>query len=126
MPGKLQVVVGGQFGSEAKGAVAAHLAAKEDDLFAVRVAGPNAGHTVIGNDGREWKLQQIPVAAVSNRYARLGWSVSTLKRQGVLVNRSQDVQHRSVIRVGPARNYAEAQQLKQRFAADYPEAIIIP
>jgi adenylosuccinate synthase len=44
----LQVIVGGQFGSEGKGAIAAHLAKDSPDLFAVRVAGPNAGHTVIG------------------------------------------------------------------------------
>ncbi len=72
MPGKLQVVVGGQYGSEAKGAVAAELARGENDLLAVRVAGPNAGHTVIGHDGREWKLQSIPVAAVTNKHAVLG------------------------------------------------------
>lgn len=63
--GKLQVVVGGQFGSEGKGALAAWLARREwKPLFAVRVAGPNAGHTAYDDDGIEFKLQQIPVAAV--------------------------------------------------------------
>jgi TolA-binding protein len=53
-------------------------------------------------------------------------AVSALKRQGVPVTRSRDAQNRSLIRVGPVRTYAEAKQLKRRFATDYPEAIIIP
>lgn len=76
MSGKLQVVVGGQFGSEGKGAVTGYLARKEHEqgrpLMAIRVAGPNAGHTVIGDDGREWKLRQVPVAAVTDPDALLG------------------------------------------------------
>lgn len=71
MRGKVQVIVGGQYGSEAKGAVAAHLAGEEDRLVAIRVAGPNAGHTVIGKDGQAFALRQIPVAAVTNPNAQL-------------------------------------------------------
>jgi adenylosuccinate synthase len=71
---KLSVVVGGQFGSEGKGAVAAHLHRQERYAWAVRVAGPNAGHTVVQqppvgypNDaGRRWPLRQVPVAAVAD------------------------------------------------------------
>lgn len=40
----VDVIVGGQFGSEGKGQVAAHIAPDYDCL--VRVGGPNAGHTV--------------------------------------------------------------------------------
>lgn len=92
--GKLSVVVGGQYGSEAKGAVAGYLCRPEKnldgvDVAAVRVAGPNAGHTVYGDcpavdcpvDGQEhlpvgefphpWKLRQVPVAAVTNPNAQL-------------------------------------------------------
>lgn len=105
---KLSVVVGGQFGSEGKGAIAAYLSKPEtngysdgdsDHVLAVRVAGPNAGHTVIGRcppgcaaqnigtadpsaeesaidehmrmGGHPWKLRQIPVAAVTNPDAYL-------------------------------------------------------
>jgi adenylosuccinate synthase len=101
---KLSVVVGGQFGSEGKGAIAAHLASSTQnqqqqaehhgqklgyDVIAVRVAGPNAGHTVIGRcppsclstmqetdaehgpQAHAWKLRQVPVAAVSNPDAQL-------------------------------------------------------
>jgi len=82
---KLSVVVGGQYGSEGKGAVAGHLAARsEQPVVAIRVAGPNAGHTVYGRcpgqvcglqdghldslpvgEGHPWKLRQVPVAAVT-------------------------------------------------------------
>jgi adenylosuccinate synthase len=87
--GKLQVVVGGQYGSEGKGAIAAFLASQEQYLLACRVGGPNAGHTVLGRcppacpdlDGKHgglgefgrhpWRLRQIPVAAVANSQATL-------------------------------------------------------
>ena len=70
--GKLMVVVGGQFGSEGKGAVTAALAAREEEeLAVVRVGGPNAGHTVWDCKGVEWKLRHIPVAAVVNERADL-------------------------------------------------------
>lgn len=70
MPGKLQVIVGGQYGSEAKGHVTAFLARQERRLSAVRVAGPNAGHTVYGGETR-YALRQLPVAAISNPDANL-------------------------------------------------------
>lgn len=81
---KIQVVVGGQYGSEGKGAIAGYLAAQEEEtgaaVYGVRVAGPNAGHTVYGRCpgapfcseriahdmvGHPWKLRSIPVAAVT-------------------------------------------------------------
>lgn len=66
MPGRLSVVCGGQFGSEAKGHLVADLAAQSTGpgLSVVRVAGPNAGHSAVGTDGKTWALRQIPVAAV--------------------------------------------------------------
>lgn len=51
------VLVGGQYGSEGKGAIAAHLA----DRFGmhVRVGSPNAGHTIYWN-GERHVMQTIP------------------------------------------------------------------
>jgi adenylosuccinate synthase len=46
----VDVLVGGQYGSEGKGHVAAYLA-KEYDVL-IRVGGPNAGHTVLGATGQ--------------------------------------------------------------------------
>lgn len=53
----LTVVVGGQFGSEAKGKICAYLAPETD--LAIRTGTPNAGHTIVEN-GQEWKMQQLP------------------------------------------------------------------
>ena len=94
--GQLQVVVGGQAGSEGKGAIAGYLASRHRRGLSIRVAGPNAGHTVIGRcppgcpdgippsfavtshtlsgawvgkhlaDAHPWRLQQVPVAAVTS------------------------------------------------------------
>lgn len=52
-------VIGGQYGSEGKGAAVAHLA----DQFEVhvRTGAPNAGHTFYDKTGRRWKMQSIPV-----------------------------------------------------------------
>lgn len=81
--GKLVIVVGGQFGSEAKGHVAAQLATRYDADLAIRTGGPNAGHTVygwparvvktgpngsevVGVERQQFKLRQLPTASVSN------------------------------------------------------------
>lgn len=68
----IAVIAGGQFGSEGKGHVAAQEIAQalKDDrtVLNVRVAGPNAGHTVVDEAGVAYPLRTIPVgAAVDNR-----------------------------------------------------------
>lgn len=71
MAGRLIAVVGGQYGSEGKGAVAGYLSSTCDVPFmGIRVAGPNAGHTVYGKgpNGEEsyaWRLRSVPVNAVT-------------------------------------------------------------
>ena len=68
MGAKLDVVVGAQYGSEAKGHLVADLAARrmKEGLnpLVVRVAGPNAGHTGYDHNGKPWALRSVPVAAV--------------------------------------------------------------
>jgi outer membrane protein assembly factor BamD (BamD/ComL family) len=49
-----------------------------------------------------------------------------LKRQGIQPQRISDAQGRQVIRVGPLPTYAQAKAVKQRQAATYPDALIIP
>lgn len=64
-PGQIHAVVGGQYGSEAKGHVAAAMHRRFPSIkYAVRVGGPNAGHSAVDAQGRKWALRQIPVAAV--------------------------------------------------------------
>lgn len=57
MRGNVTIIIGGQFGSEAKGKVISFLADEFD--IAVRTGSPNAGHTVFDGD-KIYRLQQIP------------------------------------------------------------------
>lgn len=69
MPSHLIAVVGGQYGSEGKGAIAAHLARQYHGgrpTATIRVAGPNAGHTSIDDNGTPWPLRTIPATAPVN------------------------------------------------------------
>src|SRR5262245_40267681 len=54
-------IVGGQFGSEGKGKIAAYLA--PEMTISIRTGGPNAGHTV-EHRGSFYKLQSVPCAFV--------------------------------------------------------------
>ena len=63
------VVVGGQFGSEGKGKICAHLALTDDIDYMVRCGGPNSGHTVY-RGGRRFQLRQVPAGFV-NPHTRL-------------------------------------------------------
>ena len=66
----IHAIVGGQFGSEAKGHVAAQISAKlstarlDKQQHQVRVGGSNAGHSAVARDGKVWALRQVPAAAV--------------------------------------------------------------
>lgn len=66
----IDVVVGGQFGSESKGRVAAELVrvrTKQNPYartISIRVGGPNAGHVAVDDLGREFAMRQIPVGFV--------------------------------------------------------------
>lgn len=60
----IQIIQGGQFGSEAKGAIAGYLCEKDKVDFNVRTGATNAGHTVYYND-RPYKLQQLGVGWVN-------------------------------------------------------------
>jgi adenylosuccinate synthase len=58
------VVVGGQFGSEGKGKVAHVLARDMEASVALRVGGPNSGHTVVDPEGKTIILRQLPTASI--------------------------------------------------------------
>lgn len=66
---KVDVVVGAQFGSEAKGHVTQRILEQanlrgETELANVRVAGPNAGHTAHSPTGVRMAFRQLPVGAL--------------------------------------------------------------
>lgn len=60
----ISVVVGGQFGSEGKGKVAHFLARERRATFAVRVGGPNSGHTVVDDFGQSIIFRHLPTACL--------------------------------------------------------------
>ena len=61
----VSVVVGGQFGSEGKGKVALEIARRSSEpVVAVRVGGPNSGHTAYGRGGGKHVLRQLPAACI--------------------------------------------------------------
>lgn len=64
----VDVIVGGEYGSEGKGHIAYHLAPEYEVL--VRVGGPNAGHKVIWPDGREYTHRSLPSGTLAGQ-ARL-------------------------------------------------------
>ncbi len=58
------VVVGGQFGSEGKGKICAHLAVTSKVDYMVRCGGPNSGHTV-DFGGQRYQLRQVPAGFIN-------------------------------------------------------------
>lgn len=72
-PRKLTLIYGGQYGSEGKGQLTARLITSSQanltdrPVAAVRVGGPNAGHTAIAADGDMIKAQSIPIPMFVSR-----------------------------------------------------------
>jgi adenylosuccinate synthase len=68
----ITVVAGAQFGSEGKGAITGFLSRDlGENSTVIRVAGPNAGHTVYDSAGRVFKLRAVPVAAATSATCQL-------------------------------------------------------
>lgn len=76
MKNNVDILVGGQFGSEGKGKFAAYLSKQFNYDFSVRSGGPNAGHTFYVNE-KKYITRHIPCAA-ANRSTKLFLSPSTL------------------------------------------------
>jgi adenylosuccinate synthase len=97
----VDVVVGGQFGSEGKGHVAAYLAKDYDVL--VRVGGPNAGHTVSSASG-VYTYHQLPSGA-KDTDARL------LLGPGMTINVEKLLNEISDCGIGPERLFIDPQAM---------------
>lgn len=65
----IDILVGGQYGSEGKGNIAHYLAPEYDVL--VRVGGPNAGHMVYRFNDKPYTFRQAPSGFLGNRDAML-------------------------------------------------------
>jgi adenylosuccinate synthase len=61
----LWVVVGGQYGSEGKGKVAAFITCREGIDICIRCGGPNSGHSFVADDGSTKVVRQLPTGFVS-------------------------------------------------------------
>ncbi|MGW3009073.1 adenylosuccinate synthetase [Streptomyces sp. NPDC001219] len=87
MPGT--VIVGGQWGDEAKGKISSYLAVRDEPAVAVRAGlGPGAGHTVV-HGGRTLKLRQLP-SAVIHPGTRLLLGAGVLVRPDVLLREIEE------------------------------------
>lgn len=61
----VSVVIGGQFGSEGKGKTALEIVRRNTaPIIAIRVGGPNSGHTAYARCGERYVLRQLPAACV--------------------------------------------------------------
>jgi adenylosuccinate synthase len=89
------VVVGGQFGSEGKGKICAHLATTDNVDYMVRCGGPNSGHTVYLDENR-YQLRQVPAGFV-NPNTRL------LVAPGALINPQVFLQEVKLCSLDPSR-----------------------
>ena len=91
----ITVVVGGQFGSEGKGKICAHLALTDNVDYMIRCGGPNSGHTV-DVEGRRYQLRQVPAGFI-NQHTRL------LVASGALVNPEIFLQEVALCGLDPSR-----------------------
>lgn len=65
--GKLNMVVDGQWGSCGKGLIAGYLASRYEVNIASTNNLPNAGHTIITDDGNKFISKVIPASAILNK-----------------------------------------------------------
>lgn len=109
--GIIDVVVGGQFGSEGKGHVTQQIIRRHQDqdgpgsVLNVRVAGPNAGHTAYDKAGRKWPLRQIPVGVTvgSRLMIAPGSEVDPMVlREEVAALRDAELLHEGQLMIDPA------------------------
>jgi len=84
----LNILIGGFFGDEGKGKVAAYLALKDSPSLSVRTGSINAGHTVTYM-GKQWKVRIIPSAFV-NKSTYLGLGPGALTSIDVLMNEAKE------------------------------------
>lgn len=85
----VDILVGGQFGSEGKGKFMAYLAQKHDYDFAVRSGGPNAGHTFYRN-GKKHVTRHLP-CSVANVRTKLYLAPSALINPSLLEEELADL-----------------------------------
>lgn len=129
--GTLSVVVGGQFGSCGKGHIAGYLTRTTEfgTGLAIRVAGGNAGHSVVDpNTGLKYALRQVPVAAVTNPHALLGIAAGSeidgdVLEQEILHLETNGIKIRDRLLIDPAATVVEPHHLAAEQASGIVQRI---
>lgn len=69
----VDAIIGLQYGDEGKGKITAGLINSNQHNTCIRYnGGPNAGHTIVRDDGKVFKLHQLPSSIVYNKPAHIG------------------------------------------------------
>lgn len=105
----VDVIVGGQYGSEGKGHVVSHIA--PDYTALVRVGGPNAGHTVINPENdQKVSFYHLPSGALHARYALLVLgpgaviNLSVLKKEAAYLGGLDQLAREHRLKIDPQAN----------------------
>jgi adenylosuccinate synthase len=96
----VSVVVGGQFGSEGKGKVALELARLRGASTAIRIGGPNSGHTAIDASGRALIFRHLPTAALLE-------DVACVVAAGSYIDPDVLLREIAAARISPARVFVD-------------------
>lgn len=88
----VQIIVGGQYGSEGKGKVAAWYCSRVEARATVRVGGPNSGHTIIDSDSSKTVLRMLPAGAVANYGTEAILPAGSYINVGVLLQEIKDTE----------------------------------
>lgn len=94
MPGMASVIVGGQFGSEAKG-LAAGIVSRRNETNVSRVcttnAGAQAGHTTVLEDGKTFVCYHLPTIGVLDQNSVIYLNAGSIIDPELLMREIQDV-----------------------------------
>ncbi|PIS47012.1 MAG: adenylosuccinate synthetase [Elusimicrobia bacterium CG08_land_8_20_14_0_20_51_18] len=107
----VDIIVGGQAGDEGKGKICAYLAYKGDYQYAVKVGGPNAGHTVFYKD-RIYALKSIPAGFV-NKKTKLALGAGTYIITDWLLKEMADTDSANRIIIDPNAVVIEPRQMEK-------------
>ncbi|MEM1599759.1 MAG: adenylosuccinate synthetase [Sulfolobaceae archaeon] len=113
----LQLIVGGFFGDEGKGKVAAYLGLKDKPKLSIRTGSINAGHTVTYQN-RTWKLRIIPSAFV-NKSTELALAPGTLTSLEVLFRELKETEADNRLFIDPNVGIITEEEVKEERNDEY-------
>lgn len=109
MSHNVTIVIGGQYGSEAKGKVCSFLAGEFD--VTVRTGSPNSGHTVI-HDSKTYRLKQLPSTFVNPNCA-LCIGAGALINPSILAQEVEETQSYDRLIIDPQAGILEDRHIEQ-------------